>query len=203
MTEAPSQTLRKRWLAAMLPHIPFDGWTEAAMKTAAEDAGLSADEQAFAAPDGLNDLMRTFFDQAEERTREAIHSVDLEPLRVRDRVKVGVMAWLEALAPNKEAVRRAAQRGFMPWGATAAIQRSWSVADMIWDAAGDTSTDYNRYTKRGLLSAALPPIVMGWLDHKMDEEAKTDELVTRQIERAMKTGQFGARLLKPFLRNKA
>ena len=201
MTDAPSYKLRQRWLAAMLPNIPFDGWTEAAMKSAAEDAGISDDEQAFAAPDGLNDLMRTFFDQAEARAREAIAAVDLEPLRVRDRVKVGVMAWLEALSTHKEAVRRAAQRGFLPWGAASAIQRSWSVADMIWDATGDTSTDYNRYTKRGLLSAALPPIIMGWLDHKIDEADKTEALVTRQIDRAMKTGQFGARLLKPFLRS--
>lgn len=200
MPDAPSQILRQRWLEALLPNIPFDGWTDAAMKAAAEEAGLSEDEQAFAAPGGLNDLMRTFFDQAETTAREAINAVDLTNLRIRDKVKVGVMAWLEALSVEKEAVRRAAQRGFLPWGASAAVQRSWSVADMIWESIGDTSADYNKYTKRGLLSAALPPIIMGWLDHKVDERDKTEELVTRQIDRAMKTGQFGAKLLAPFLR---
>lgn len=200
MSDAPSQILRQRWLDAMLPNIPFDGWTEAAMQAAAEEAGISEDEQAFAAPGGLNDLLKTYFDSAESRARDVIASVDLENLRVRDRVTVGVMAWLEVLTVDKEAVRRAAQRGFLPWGASSAVQRSWSVADMIWDAIGDTSEDYNRYTKRGLLSAALPPIIMGWLDHAEDEQEKTEALVQRQVGRAMKTGQFGARLLKPFLR---
>jgi ubiquinone biosynthesis protein COQ9 len=31
----------------------------------------------------------------------------------------------------------------------------WAVADEIWHHAGDTSTDYNYYTKRGLLSQIL------------------------------------------------
>lgn len=200
MPDAPSQILRQRWLEALLPNVPFDGWTEAAMQAAAEDADLSEDEQAFAAPGGLNDLLKTFFDMAEAKARDAIGAVDLDQLRVRDKVKVGVMAWLEALSTEKEAVRRAAQRGFLPWGASAAVQRSWSVADMIWEAVGDTSEDYNRYTKRGLLSVALPSIIMGWLDHEPHEREKTEELVTRQIDRTMRTGQFGAKLLKPFLR---
>ena len=54
------------------------------------------------------------------------------------------------------AVRRAAARGFLPWGAGPALQRSWKVADMVWTAAGDTSEDYNRYSKRGLLAGVIP-----------------------------------------------
>ena len=31
----------------------------------------------------------------------------------------------------------------------------WKTADKIWNWAGDTSSDYNYYTKRALLSAVI------------------------------------------------
>ncbi|HBX93320.1 MAG TPA: COQ9 family protein, partial [Hyphomonas sp.] len=64
MTQTPSEVLRFRWLDAMLPDVPFDGWTEATAARAAKQAGLSEGEQALAAPNGVPDLIDAFFDRA-------------------------------------------------------------------------------------------------------------------------------------------
>ena len=40
MTQTPSEVLKFRWLDAMLPDVPFDGWTEVAAAKAAVRAGL-------------------------------------------------------------------------------------------------------------------------------------------------------------------
>ena len=63
MTEPPSETLRRRWLAELLPDVAFDGWTEAAARLAAGRAGLSEGEQALAAPQGVVNLIDAFFDE--------------------------------------------------------------------------------------------------------------------------------------------
>ena len=160
MTQTPSEVLRFRWLDAMLPDVPFDGWTEATAARAAKQAGLSEGEQALAAPNGVPDLIDAFFDRAGQAAREALADQDISALKTPARVKAGVLAWLAALEPNREAVRRAAVRGLLPWGAASAVQRTWRIADMVWDEAGDTSEDYNRYSKRGLLAAVIPPIIM-------------------------------------------
>ena len=117
MTEPPSETLRRRWLAELLPDVAFDGWTEAAARLAAGRAGLSEGEQALAAPQGVVNLIDAFFDEAEAAARASLAGLDMSGMRVPDKVKAGVLAWLEALAPNREAVRRAASRGFLPWSA--------------------------------------------------------------------------------------
>lgn len=193
----PSLELRAKWLAALLPMIPFDGWTSAAAEKAATEAGLTAGEQALAAPRGLRDLVDGFFDMAETDANAALLAADLSDMGVRDKVAHGVQLWLGALAANKEAARRAAIRGFLPWVAGDALQRTYSVADMIWTGIGDTSTDYNQYSKRGLLAATLPLIFLRWLDEE-DEDALTSYIHAR-LTGAMTLGRTGGRIAGPFL----
>lgn len=197
MTVPPSTTLRRRWLAELLPEVTFDGWTEAAASAAAVRAGLTQGEQALAAPQGVLSLIDAFFDDAEAAARSALAEVDMSALRVPDKVKAGVGAWLEALAPNREAVRRAASRGFLPWGAGPALQRTWKTADMIWTAAGDTSEDYNRYSKRGLLAAVLPSIILYWADNPAPEDL--DGFIARRLANVSGIGQRAGRIVKPVL----
>ena len=197
MTLAPSTALRARWLDALLPQVPFDGWTEAAAKAAADAAGLDAGEQALAAPNGVADLVEAFFDAAEAETAEQLAEANLEALGVREKVAFGVKSWLDALAPNREAARKASTRGFLPWVAGDALQRTWCVADTIWTGIGDTSEDYNKYSKRGLLAATLPLIFLRWLDET--DEAVLDSYISDRLTGAMKFGQSAGKLAGPML----
>ena len=197
MTLPPSEILRRRWLAELLPEVAFEGWSEEAARAAAGRAGLSEGEQALAAPQGVVNLIDALFDAADAEARAALAAIDMTAMRVPDKVKRGVLAWLAALEPNREAVRRAASRGFLPWSAGPALQRTWKVADMIWTAAGDASEDYNRYSKRGLLAAVLPAIVLYWADHPAPEDL--DGFVSRRLANASGIGQRAGRIVKPVL----
>ncbi|MBA4339991.1 MAG: COQ9 family protein [Hyphomonas sp.] len=197
MTLPPSEILRRRWLAELLPEVAFEGWSDEAARAAAGRAGLTEGEQALAAPQGVVNLIDALFDAAEAEARAALAAIDMTAMRVPDKVKRGVLAWLAALEPNREAVRRAASRGFLPWSAGPALQRTWKVADMIWTAAGDASEDYNRYSKRGLLAAVLPAIVLYWADHPAPEDL--DGFISRRLANASGLGQRAGRIVKPVL----
>ena len=197
MDKTPSQTLRDRWLEALLPHVAFDGWTRESAAIAAKDAGLTEAEQALAAPGGTLDLINHFFDSAEFELKSALDHEDISDFGVRYKVARGVRLWLDALDPHREPVRRAAQRAFVPWRTGPAAGRAWSVADAIWTGIGDASTDYNKYSKRGILAATLPSIVLSWADGT-DGDA-LDALIEKHLTRAMKIGQAGGKIFKPFL----
>ncbi|MEM9572792.1 MAG: COQ9 family protein [Pseudomonadota bacterium] len=193
----PSEKLRDRWLDALLPRVSSSGWTMVSAKQAARDSGISSGEQALAAPNGISDLIDHFIDRAVDEMLATLATEDLSGLRTHERVAAGIRAWLDALDGHKPAVRKAAGRGLLPWGAGAAAKRVWSVADAIWEAAGDTATDYNRQTKRGLLSAVLPPIVLYWLDH--DDPDAVDAFIAKRLQTAMRVGQASGKVVKPIL----
>lgn len=193
----PSEKLRDRWLDALLPRVPETGWTVTGAKQAARTIDLTAGEQALAAPNGVTDLIDHFFERATDDMLTDLVTQDLSSLRMHERVAAGLTAWLGALEPHKGAVRKAAGHGLLPWGAGAAVKRVWSIADAIWEAAGDTATDYNRQTKRALLSAVIPRIVLYWLDHEDPE--KLDHFIAQRLQNAMKMGQAGGKVMGPVL----
>ena len=195
--ERPSIRLQDKWLDALLPHVPDMGWTDRALIVSAREADISSDETALAAPNGVKDLIARFFDRAEEEMIEALETRDLSGLRMHEKVAAGIKAWLGALEPHREAVRRASARGLLPWNAPGAAQRTWKTADAIWTAAGDTATDYNRETKRGLLSAVLPPIMLYWQDEPA--EADLDIFIEKRLQNAMTLGKWGSKVAKPGL----
>ena len=195
--QRPSIRLQDKWLEALLPHVPDTGWTDQAAQTAMCEAGISSDEAALAAPGGVGDLVERFFDRAEEGMLAKLEEEDLSTLRTHEKVAAGIKAWLGALEPHREAVKRASARGFLPWNARDAAQRTWKTADAIWTAAGDTATDYNRETKRGLLSAVLPPIVLYWQNEP--DDADLAAFIAKRLENAMTFGKWGSKIAKPGL----
>lgn len=197
MTVRPSVRLQDKWLDHLLPLVGDEGWTDHALTLSAREAGISSEEMALAAPNGVPDLIERFFDRAEEQMLQTLATADLGSLRVHEKVAGGIKAWLGALEPHRPAVKRASARGFLPWHAPDAAKRTWKTADTIWTAAGDTAADYNRETKRALLSAVLPPIVLHWLDEP--DEDDLDKYIRKRLQGAMKFGQTGSKFAKPAL----
>ena len=193
----PSEKIRDQWLHALLPLVKTRAWTPVAMRAAAREIDLSKGEQALAAPNGVTDLIDHFFEQSVDLMLETLATEDLDRLRTHERVAAGLLAWLDGLAPYKAAVRKAAGKGFAPWGAGPAAKRVWSISDTIWEAAGDTATDYNRQTKRALLSAVIPSIVLYWLTH--DDRENLETFIERRLQNAMRLGRSGGKVLGPAL----
>lgn len=193
----PSKILLDRWLDALLPRVPETGWSMVAAKQAAREIELTSGEQALAAPNGISDLIDRFIDRAVDAALVNLSAETMVNLRTHERVAAGLRAWLDALEPHRDAVRKAAGYGLLPWGAGAAAKRVWSIADAIWEAAGDTATDYNRQTKRALLSAVIPRIVLYWLEQPDPE--RVDRFIEQRLREAMKLGQAGGKALRPVL----
>jgi ubiquinone biosynthesis protein COQ9 len=192
------RTLRDRLLVAALPHVPFDGWTRRALMVAARDDGLTPDDVAFAFPGGPGELVDHFADWADRRMLHAIDANALSALKVRERITRLVRIRLEGLAPHKEAVRRAAAFLAIPVNARIAAGSVARTADVMWAAAGDTATDLNWYTKRGLLVGVIGSTTLYWLNDTSDDHGNTWTFLDRRIADVMRLGKvLGSRNLLP------
>lgn len=177
-------------LEKLLPDIPFSGWSWPAVCTAAEKAGYGPDMAAAVFPGGLGDAVGHFSDWADRGMMAALAGTDPETLRVRDRVRTAVDARLAFLRPHREAVRAALSYWAMPPRGARAGGVVWRTADRIWEWAGDTATDYNRYTKRTLLCGVIASTTLAWLGDDSADMAATRAFLNRRIENVMQWGKF-------------
>jgi ubiquinone biosynthesis protein COQ9 len=188
---------RRALLEATLPHVPFDGWTGAAVTAGARNLGLSPAEVANAFPGGPIEMIELMSLEADQRMLEALEREDLASMKVRERVALAVRRRLELYAADREAVRRALAMLALPHNSVLALRLLYRTVDAIWYAAGDTATDFNFYTKRALLAGVYAATVLAWLDDRSPGLEETWRFLDRRINDAMRLPQMAQRFATP------
>lgn len=181
-------------IQAALPHVPFDGWTRKVLATAAENAGLGADAAGRLFPGGVKDAVAHFMDMADRLMLEDLDRLDLAAMKVRTRIATAVKLRLERWTGHREAIRRALALTPLPAFAGGALRGGYKTVDAIWRAAGDKATNFNFYTKRGLLAVVYGSTVMFWLNDRSEGSAATWAFLDRRIEEVMQFPKFKARV---------
>lgn len=204
MTDARTpDAVTEALLDAALPHVPFDGWSEATFRAALADAGVEPAVARALCPRGALDLAVAFHRRGDRLMRERLARMDLSGLRFREKVAAAVRVRLEA-AGDKEAVRRASALFALPHLAPEGARLIWETADAIWTALGDRSQDGNWYTKRATLAAVYAATVLYWLGDTTPGDEATWAFLDRRIADVMRIEEAKAALnrnplLKPLL----
>ncbi len=180
------EAVRQRLVEAALPHVPFDGWTPETLRLAAQDAGYEPVMALRVFPRGPIEAVEFWNTLADRRMLEALERENVASLKVRARVTLAVRRRLEAAGAHREAVRRALGLLALPHNAPLAAATLWRTVDAIWYAAGDTATDFNYYSKRGLLAGVYSATVLYWLDDKSEGQEATWEFLDRRIADVMR-----------------
>lgn len=189
----PSE-LRLPLVEAMLPHVPFDGWSEASLAAAARELDLPIERArlAFSGPAGM---VEAFTELADRTMLEELAARGVMAMKVRARITLAVRVRLEQAEPHREAVRRALAVQAIPTNAPSAARTLWRTVDAMWRAAGDTATDYNHYTKRTILGAVYSATLLYWLQDESEARAATWAFLDRRIGDVMSFEKAKARVL--------
>jgi ubiquinone biosynthesis protein COQ9 len=187
------EALRSAVLAAALPHAAFDGFTDAVLQKAGTEAGVSKAELARLFEDGAISLVEYFSTHTDAEMEKRLAATDLKAMKIRERIATAVKTRLTVLKPHKEAARRAAAVLSLPLHAALGAKLVYRTVDAMWRAAGDTSTDFNFYTKRGILAGVYASTAMRWFNDTSDDEKATDEFLAARIENVMQFEKFKAK----------
>jgi len=179
-------------LEAALPHVPFDGWSEATFQAAAQDAGVDLALARVVCPRGAVDLAAAWHRRGDAEMRLRLAQQDLSALRFRDRVALAVRLRLELA--DRELVRRGAALSALPQNAGMGAKLIWGTADAIWEALGDGSDDLNWYSKRTTLAAVYSATVLYWLGDTSEGDAATWEFLDRRIDNVMQVEKVKAQV---------
>jgi ubiquinone biosynthesis protein COQ9 len=185
---------RAALIEAMLPDVPFDGWSRPALRAAARRLGMPQDEALALFPGGAADLVAAFSRWADRRMLDRFASLPLDGLRAPQRIALAVGLRLDLLAPWREAVRRSLAVLALPQNGPLALKLLYETVDGIWYAAGDTATDFSFYTKRATLAAIYAATVLYWLDDRSPGAADTRGFLERRLSGVARVGAARRRL---------
>ena len=183
-------------LRTVLRHVPFDGWSPAALKAGAADLGLDLPKALLLVPGGMTELAALFHEEADRQMLEALARRDLASLKIRERIALAVRLRLEPWNADREAVRRLLGFLAQPQEAPRAAKLLYRTVDAIWHGIGDRSTDYNFYTKRALLAGVVSSTALYWLDDKSEGCRESWSFLDRRIADVMRVPKAIGRLEK-------
>lgn len=199
MASLPPDPTLDELRAALAPLVAgnaaFDGWNVQAVDSAADALGVERSIARLAFPGGAADMIDAWFASIDAAMAERLPPEKLAAMKIRERITALVEARLDLLAPNREALRRAAAILAMPQNAARAGRLGWRAADAMWRLAGDTATDYNHYTKRGLLAGVYAATIAVFLQDESEGWADTRAFLGRRIENVMQFEKAKAQLL--------
>jgi ubiquinone biosynthesis protein COQ9 len=82
----------------------------------------------------------------------------------------------------------------LPQNTALGLKLLYETVDCMWHAAGDTATDWNFYTKRGLLAGVYSATVLYWLDDRSPGSTETRAFFQRRLADVMSIPRVTKRL---------
>jgi ubiquinone biosynthesis protein COQ9 len=189
---SPLERLRRDLALAVGENAVFDGWTKTAVDSAAKQLGIDPVQARLAMPKSQGAMIDLYIQQVDRALEAWFTPKRLGGMKIREKIRALVWRRLEIMGPAREAVRRALAILVMPQNIPLGLRISWRSADLMWRIAGDTSTDFNHYTKRMTLGAVYASTLLVWLDDQSEGWQETSAFLDRRIDDVMKFEKFKA-----------
>ena len=188
----PLQALRLRLALSVGENAVFDGWSDAAVNSAAGHLGIDPAQARLAFPKDPAHMIEAWIDGVDAAMAAHFTPELIAAMKVRDRIRSQIWFRLETTAPAREAVRTALSILAIPQNVPLAVRTGWRSADLMWRLAGDTATDFNHYTKRLTLSAVYTSTLLAWLDDDSEGFADTGAFLDRRLHDVMRFEKWKA-----------
>lgn len=195
---------KQKILQAFLPIAAFDGWSKESLTKAMKDSGVNEELSTLIFENGLLDVAKFYIESYNTKASEQILKLDAFAMhKVRDKIRLALYVRFEVEKDNQLALQRLInfylnpknlvnfETGLRP--ALQALEVCYKIADFIWNEIGDTSTDFNYYTKRLTLGKIIFRSVVIFIKDESKDFSKTKGFIDSEIEKVMKFEKFKAR----------
>lgn len=187
--QLPADSTLDEIRAALAPMVArnaaFDGWSIAAVQSAAAELGVDPDVAALAYKGSAMAMIDGWINSVDLELAHRLPPEKLQKMKIRDRITALLATRLEIMNPDREALRRAMAIMAMPQYIVRSSRIGWRSADRMWRMAGDTASDFNHYTKRVTLSAVYGSTLSIFVNDESDGFADTRAFLDRRIDNVM------------------
>jgi|APCry1669188879_1035177.scaffolds.fasta_scaffold01245_5 ubiquinone biosynthesis protein COQ9 len=181
MTEDIKQ-LKNDVLFSIIEILPYEAFDINIISKACKNIGLQSEYADLLFPNGRAEFLEVFRDYIDEIMVERIKNELSEVKSITSRISESLKIRFEILDKYKIIIPKIIAFYSMPWNHLKLYPYTWKSMNLIWRTAGnDKSTDFNYYTKRGLLTGVYWATLLYWLSDESTNYESTHDFLNRKL----------------------
>ena len=186
--------LKKRLALLKLAKIFISkkGLTKNSLENISKRYGIDINETELLFPEGNIDLIKFTLEQLNKELEEYCRKIDLIRLPVHKRIKKVLLSKISLMNKNKLFYRSIFFNLLLPKKNFSLSSQLYDSVDQIWFIAGDSSTDFNFYTKRLILSVIYSRIMLYFFNNNNQEEL--ENILDDSLQRVSKIPKIKSKL---------
>ena len=186
--------LRKRLEVLKFSKILVDanGFTTNTLKSVSNKFNLDTNETEILFPEGNNDLIKFALEQLNVDLENACKKIDLIRLPVHKRIRKILLLKLSMMHKDKSFYKKIFLNLLIPKRNILMTIQLYKSIDQIWFMAGDTSTDFNFYTKRLILGGIYTRVVLFFFNN--DDQSELEKILDTNLRRVSKIPKLKSKI---------
>ena len=168
------------------------GLTKNSLENISKRYGLDINETEILFPEGNIDLIKFTLEQLNKELEEYCKKIDLRRLPGHKRIKKVLLSKIFLMNKNKLFYRNIFLNLLIPKKNCSLSSQLYNSVDQIWFIAGDSSTDFNFYTKRLILSGIYSRVILFFFNNNNQEEL--ENILDESLKRVSKIPEIKSKL---------
>ncbi|MDC0498626.1 COQ9 family protein [Alphaproteobacteria bacterium] len=168
------------------------GLTKNCLENISKKYGLNTDEIDLLFPQGNIDLIKFALDQLNNDLDVYCRQIDLIRLPIHKRIRKVLLSKISLMNKDKPFYRNIFLNLLIPNKNFSLSNQLYNSVDQLWFIAGDSSTDFNFYTKRLILSGIYSRVMLFFFNNNNQEEL--ENILDESLRRVSKIPEIKSKL---------
>ena len=170
-------------------------WSIEMINEAEKQCKLDANYHKLLFPNGQTQLVQEFENWLDTEMLAALEKIE-KPKKIREQIALALETRIINLVP-KNVILKNSSFFLVPTNILAGNESACQTCDLIWKYAGDKSTDFNYYTKRGLLLPVYLSAKTFYVADNSKDHEKTKEFIKNALDNIINIASFKNRVNLP------
>ena len=172
--------------------VSENGLTKNCLENISKKYGLNTDETDLLFPQGNIDLIKFALEQLNNDLEVYCRQIDLIRLPIHKRIREVLLSKISLMNKDKSFYRSMFINLLIPKKNFSLSSQLYNSVDQLWFIAGDSSTDFNFYTKRLILSGIYSRVMLFFFNNNNQEEL--ENILDESLKRVSRIPEIKSKL---------
>lgn len=190
---------RLQFVQTLVGLVAFHEWDDKLLAEVEEMLSWGRGYSFVLFPSGVKGVIEYFEAWQDDLMLETLNKI-VTPDKIREKIALALKIRIKNLVP-KIIHNKNCRYYIRPENAIFGTEIALQTCNKIWYYAGDKSTDFNYYTKRGLLLSVYLSSIMFYINDESEEHIKTDKFIKQALENIINLASIKNRIKLPAIKD--